>query len=111
MPLDDATRLRHMLDAAEEAVTFATGKTRVDFDRERMLTLALVRLIEIIGEAAANVTPATKAAHAEIPWRQIVGTRNRLVHAYFAINLDILWETISNDLPTLIVQLRPIVRP
>ena len=111
MSLDDATRLRHMLAAAEEAVGFAAGRTRADLDHERMLSLALVRLIEVIGEAAANVTPAMRSAHPEIPWRQIIGTRNRLIHAYFSINLDILWETISTDLPALIAQLRPIVRP
>src|SRR5918912_107887 len=65
MPLDDATRLRHMLEAAEEAVGFAAGRTRAELDRERMLSLALVRLIEVIGEAAANVTPAMRSVHPE----------------------------------------------
>lgn len=98
-----------MLHAAEQAAGFAAGKTRADLDRELMLNLALVRLVEVIGEAAANVTPQTRTAHPEVPWLQIIGTRNRLVHAYFSINLDILWKTVCQDLPSLIAQLRAIV--
>lgn len=87
----DAIRLRHMLDAAREAVSFIHGRTRDDLDLDRQLVLALVKSIEIVGEAASRVTESSRQDLPQIPWDQIIGMRNRLVHAYFDINLDILW--------------------
>ena len=75
---EDEIRLRHMLDHAREAVAMIAGKERADLQQERMLELALVRLVEIIGEAAARVEPDVQAGHPSIPWRQVVGMRNRL---------------------------------
>ncbi|CAN5605015.1 DUF86 domain-containing protein [soil metagenome] len=98
-----------MLDAAEEATSFIEGKTRADLEENRMLTLALVRSIEIIGEAGANVSGAGRAETPKIPWRQIVAMRNRLIHAYFDVNLDILWETVESDLPPLTSTLRRVL--
>jgi uncharacterized protein with HEPN domain len=109
MPPDDIVRLRHMLDAAQEATAFVIGKSRAHLDSERMLCLALVRLVEIIGEAAANVSADTCTAYPDIPWSKIVGTRNRLIHAYYSINLDVLWGTIESDLPPLIATLTTIL--
>jgi uncharacterized protein with HEPN domain len=86
--IDDETRLRHMLDAAREASFFIQGKTRESLNTERMLALSLVRLLEIIGEAASRVSKEKQAQSPEIPWRQVIGMRNRLTHAYFDINLD-----------------------
>jgi uncharacterized protein with HEPN domain len=105
---DDQVRLRHMLDAAEEAISFARGKSRSDLDSDRMLTLALVKSIEIIGEAAARVTPDGRAESPEIPWQDIIGMRNRLIHAYFDIDLDRVWDTVSDDLPPLVATLERI---
>lgn len=102
---DDRIRLRHMLDAAEEALGFATGKKREDLDNDRMLALALVRSIEIIGEAGARVSEEGRAEVLDVPWREIVTMRNRLIHAYFDVDLDIVWETIRRDLPLLSVSL------
>lgn len=102
---DDRVRLRHMLDHAREAVAMITGKGRIDLQRQRMLELALVRLIEIIGEAAARVSPEGQAEYSFIPWREVVGMRNRLVHGYDSIDLDVLWDTIEDDLPPLIDKL------
>lgn len=99
---DDAIRLRHMLDAAHEAVEFARGKTRLELDRNRMLVLSLVKDIEIVGEAAFQIPPNTRNQLEDIPWDDIIGMRHRLVHAYFEINLDILWRTVNDDLPALI---------
>jgi uncharacterized protein with HEPN domain len=107
---DDATRLRHMLDHAREAVHFAGGKRRADLDQDRLLTLALTRLLEIIGEAAARVTETTRTRHPQIPWPQITGLRNRLIHGYDQINLDILWQVVSSDLPPLIADLDAILK-
>ena len=102
MQKDNLVRLQHMLDAAREAVRFARNKTRNSLNTDRKLVFALVRAIEIIGEAAANVTKKCREDLPQVPWKDIVGMRNRLIHAYFDINLDILWKTVTEDLPPLI---------
>jgi uncharacterized protein with HEPN domain len=109
MPLDDVVRLQHMLDAAREALGFSAGRGRADLDGDRMLTLALVKCIEIIGEAAANVSPGVRVSHPEIPWREITSMRNRLIHAYFDVDLDVTWSTTVNDLPPLVAALQRII--
>jgi len=109
LPDADVIRLQHMLDSAEEAVGFARGRSRADLDDDRMLTLAVVRAIEIVGEAATNISTETRAACPRLPWPNIIGMRNRLVHAYFDIDLDRVWETITDDLPALIEELRAII--
>jgi uncharacterized protein with HEPN domain len=100
-----------MLDAAKEAVEFAAGKSRKDFDDDRMLTLAITKSIEIIGEAATKVSESCKAENNNIPWNDVAGMRNRLIHGYFDINLDIVWETIQTDLPELIESLEKVLPP
>ena len=110
MRRDDAIRLRHMLDAAEEALGFAQSRKRHDLDNDRMFMLALVKDIEIIGEAAYQVSEETRRNLPEIPWDDILGMRHRLVHAYFDINLDILWATVQEDLPELVAVLRNVLR-
>ena len=105
MRKDDEARLRHMLDAAREAQSFVRGKSRKDLDANRMLILALVKDIEIMGEAATQVTREIQRSNPEIPWPDIIGMRHRLIHAYFEINLDILWQTVMTDLPPLIAAL------
>jgi len=105
MSKGDSIRLRHMLDAVGEAVAFAGGRERADLDRDRMLVLALIKDIEIIGEAAYQISAVTREQLSSIPWEDIVGMRHRLVHAYFDINLDILWKTVQEDLPPLIEDL------
>jgi uncharacterized protein with HEPN domain len=109
MQKDDAVRLRHMLDAAQEAAFFAQNKTRSSLDTDRQLVLSLVKSIEIIGEAAANVTAKCREDFPQIPWRDIISMRNRLTHVYFDINLDILWKTVVEDLPPLIAELGKVV--
>jgi uncharacterized protein with HEPN domain len=109
MQKDDIVRLRHMLDAAKEALSFVSNKTRKSLDTDRQLALSLVKAIEIIGEAAANVTAKSREEFQHIPWRDIISMRNRLIHAYFDINLDILWKTVDEDLPPLIAELEKIV--
>ena len=109
MPIDDQTRIRHMLAAGYDAQAFVQGKTREDLASDRMLTRALINCIEDIGEAAANLTPAYKEQHTELPWRQIVAMRNRLIHGYFEVDLDRVWDTATNDIPALIVALEQIV--
>lgn len=98
-----------MLEAAQDAVNFARGRTREDLDRDRMLALAMIKSIEIIGEAASKITEDFKSAHGNIPWNDIVNMRHRLIHAYFDVNLDIVWKTVENDLPDLISTLKKII--
>ena len=101
----DTIRIRHMLDAAKKIIQFTQSKTRTDLDTDEKLALALVRLVEIIGEAAAKVTEDTKVKFSDIPWVNIVGTRNRLIHAYEDVDYDILWQIVSSDVPILVQQL------
>jgi uncharacterized protein with HEPN domain len=98
-------RLRHMLDHAKEAVGMVRGRTRRDLDNDRQLNLSLVRLLEIVGEAAGRVPTEERAHHPAIPWPEIVGLRNRLIHGYDSVDFDILWQIVSDDLPPLIVAL------
>ena len=111
MDKSDAARLRHMLDAAREATSFAAGRGRAELDRDRMLALALLKEIEIIGEAAGRVSEAGRTTCSEVPWANIVGMRNRLVHGYFSIDLDIVWKTVSDELPRLISALERCLLP
>ena len=107
LPEPDRVRLRHMLDAATKAVRFAEGRDRGDLENdEEPLADALVRLVSVIGEAASRVSPATRSEIRTIPWPDMVGMRNRLVHDYFDINLDILWATVEDNLPSLIKSLK-----
>ena len=105
MQKDDEVRLRHMLDAAREAISFVGGRVRGDLETDRQLVLSLVKDIEIVGEAASQVSEPARFQAPEIPWLEIVAMRNRLVHAYFSINLDIVWQTTPEDLPLLIAKL------
>jgi uncharacterized protein with HEPN domain len=106
---DDIIRLKHMLDAAREAVSFTEGKSRKDFETDRKLVLSIVKSIEIIGEAARKLTTEGRESHPDIPWQDIIGMRNRLIHAYFDINLDTVWDTVTNELPPLIEDLVEII--
>lgn len=103
---DDQIRLQHMIDASQEALGFAAGRTRDDLDSDRKLVLALVKAIEIIGEAGYQMAPESRDEVPAVPWADVIGMRHRLVHAYFDINLDILWQTIQEDLPLLSRTLR-----
>lgn len=109
MQENDTIRLRHMLDAARQAVEFTRGRSRTDLDRDSMLVLALVKLVEILGEAATQVSHLGRANAPNLPWAEIVAMRHRLVHAYFDISLDILWQTVRQDLPLLIAALEELL--
>lgn len=108
MQPSDLVRLRHMLEASREAVAFARGKDRDSLKGDRVLMLAVVRCIEIVGEAASRIGPAVRLQHLQIPWPDIVGMRNRLTHAYFDIDTDLVCDTLIDDLPRLIRDLEAI---
>jgi len=98
-----------MLDAAREALSFVEGRSRADLDRNRMLTLSLIAEIQIVGEAANKPSPELKESIASIPWSDVIGMRNRLIHAYADVNLDILWGTVKRALPPLIEELEALL--
>ena len=100
--IDDLTRIRHMRDASKEILEFTIGSSQSSFAANRMLQLAVVKDLEIIGEAANNVSTECQEKYPYILWRAMVGMRNRLVHAYFGINLDVIWQTVQQDLPPLL---------
>jgi uncharacterized protein with HEPN domain len=99
-----------MLDASREAIALARGRTRQGLAEDRILELALTRLVEIVGEAASRVPKDQQARYPDIPWADIVGMRNRLVHGYMEIDGDALWSTIAEDLPVLVPLLEAALR-
>ncbi len=102
---NDTIALRHMRDHVAEAIDLSTDRSRHDLDEDRVFALALTKLVEIVGEAAARVSEEVQASHEEIPWRQIIGTRNRLIHGYDAVDYDILWGIVDRELPVLLERL------
>ena len=102
---EDVVRLRHMLDAARKAVELTSKCERSDLDKDEKLALAVVRLLEILGEAGKSVSEQSRQEYPSIPWRQIAGMRDRLIHRYFDVDLDIVWEIISSDIPFLVREL------
>jgi uncharacterized protein with HEPN domain len=107
---DDRIRLRHMLEMAQFIQSTSPGKTRASLDEDMTLQLALTRAVEIIGEAASQVSDELRQSLPQIPWGSIIGMRNWLIHAYFNINLDILWNTITESVPSLTVELERLLQ-
>lgn len=102
MQRDDRVYLRHMLDMSRKASELLAGRSRRDFDRDEVLRLAMRHIIQIIGEAANRVSTEFRATHPEIPWEEIVGMRHRVVHDYLGIDEEIIWTTLTHDLPKLV---------
>lgn len=98
-----------MLDHAEEAAEMSQGRSRKDLEQDRQFCLALTHLVEIVGEAAARVSAEGRQRWSAIPWVGVVGLWNRLIHGYDAVDLDILWDIVRDDLPPLIDRLRQIL--
>lgn len=101
-PPEDTVLLRDMLDHARLAVGSVAEKERDDLDSDPILAAALERFIEVVGEAASKVSATTRAGASQIPWREIVGMRNRLVHGYASVDHDIVWDVVSGDLAEII---------
>jgi uncharacterized protein with HEPN domain len=111
MKPEDVGRLEDMLAAARDAMDFAKGRSAADLQTDRMFFLALVKAVEIVGEAASRVSEETRTQHPQIEWAGIIGMRNILVHAYASIDGDELWVTVQEDLPHLIAELERIIMP
>lgn len=106
---EDKIRLQHMLDAALEIQQYVLSSTRDDLDFDRKLVHSIVRLLEIIGEAASQVSKQFRDKTPSVLWPILIGMRNRLIHAYFSINLDVVWSTSIEDIPPLIEELNNIL--
>jgi uncharacterized protein with HEPN domain len=98
---DDKIYLLHILDAIASIASYTKGKTAGDFKKTKMLQDAVIRQIEVIGEAAKMVSAAAKSKNASIPWKDIVGMRDKLIHGYFGVDLDAVWNTVEKDIPAL----------
>ncbi|MCX7167774.1 MAG: DUF86 domain-containing protein [Rhodocyclales bacterium] len=109
MPPEDLIRLLHMIEAADEAMSFVAGQTRAGLEKDRKTLFAVIRCIEIIGEAAGKISDATRNSAQDVPWSAIVGMRNRLVHAYFDVDADLVWKTTSIELPALKERLQALI--
>ena len=106
----DKVRIRHILDASKEVVEFTKGRSRAELDSDRKLNLSLVRLLEVIGEAARGISDEFRTQHPELPWKKMVGMRDRLIHGYYDVDLDVVWETATEDLPGLVAKLESVLR-
>lgn len=102
LPPEDEARIHHALEAARKAVFHTADRRRADLDEDELLRLALTKLVEIVGEAAKQVSFPTREAWPGVPWSAAARMRDRLVHHYFDIDLDVLWATVQTDLPDLI---------
>ncbi len=107
---DPTLAFRHMLDHARETLELMRGRSRADLDGDRSLQLQVERLLEIVGEAAARIPRGDQAEHPDIPWPDIVGLRNRLIHEYDTVDYDVVWEIVTLDLPALVTRLEEILQ-
>ncbi len=103
---DVTVYIRHMLDRADEALLFCRGRARTQLDHDVMFRYAVIHALEVLGEAATRVPDATRSTFPDVPWPQVVGLRNRLVHGYDTIDLDIVWRIVQDDLAPLTEALR-----
>lgn len=104
-PKDDTVYVGHMLDTTRKALELSKGKKRADFDQDEPLKISLVHLIQIIGEAARRVSNEFCESHPDIPWRAIIGMRNKVVHDYFGVDYDVVWDTVIQELEPLAAKL------
>ncbi len=109
MPPEDRVRILHMPEAAEAVAGFISGRDREALKADQMLLFALVRAVEVLGEAASRVSNETRLARPAVPWSKIIAMRNRLVHAYFDVDQDILWKTAAEEIPALYPSLKEMI--
>jgi uncharacterized protein with HEPN domain len=107
---DDLIRIRHMLDAAKNAIESVQNSTLADLEKNHIWALGLVKCIEIIGEAASKVKEDTREQFPQIPWNQIVAMRNRLIHVYFELDMEQVWKALTEDIPALATELEGILK-
>ncbi|PLS85446.1 MAG: DUF86 domain-containing protein [Actinobacteria bacterium] len=106
---DDRTFLLHIRDALREVRGFVEGTDYEGFLKDRMMQNAVMRSFEVVGEAARRVSPELRQARPEVPWRQMGDFRNKLIHNYFALDLEVIWKTATEDAPMLLAQIEGLV--
>lgn len=106
----DSVFIAQMVEAAEDALEFTNGQSAESFANNRLVGYAVVRAVQLVGQAARGVSAELQAAHSEIPWREIIGMRNVVVHDYADVDLSLVWKTVREDLPGLVVRLSAILQ-
>jgi len=106
---DDSIFLHHILDAITTIEEHVGTTPHIQFVHNKMMQDAVVRELEIIGEAARNLSDALRAQYQEIEWDSIISMRNRLIHAYFRVDIELVWDIIKNDIPALKGQIEGIL--
>ncbi len=110
MKPEDKFRIQHMIEASVEALSFVKGIKKREFKKNRILILSVIKEIEIIGEAAAKISKETCLQNPDVLWKDITGMRNRLIHGYFEVDVNRVWDTIQYNLPHLIKSLEKIIK-
>ncbi len=110
MQSKDIIRVRHIIDEAGEACKYVEGISFDEFVEDGKTVRAVMRSIEVIGEAASKISIEFRKEHPAVPWQKIIGMRNRLIHVYFDIDYNIIWQTVKENLPPLIQQLQSILK-
>lgn len=98
---DDSVYLQHMLESIETIESYTEDVTEADFRERSMLQDAVIRQLEVLGEAAMQLSEETRNEYEDVPWQDITGMRNKLIHGYFGVDIDVVWETVIDDLPRL----------
>jgi len=101
MKKDDSVYLHHIIDAFALIEHYMDNASHEEFLRNRLLQDGVIRQLEVMGEAARNISEDLRNEHPQIPWRQMIGLRNRMIHAYFNVDLQIIWEIVKGDIPDL----------
>jgi len=107
----DPANLLDILNAARLVQEFIAGIDQQAFNTDLKTQSAVIRQLEIVGEATRRLSTDFRTAHPEIPWQEMAGMRSRLIHNYDEVNLKLVWEVIQNDIPELIAQITPLVPP
>lgn len=110
MKRDDTVYLRHILDAITQVQEYVAGLSQEEFSARRMVHDAVIRQIEIIGEATKNLDPQVLEAYPDVPWKQMAGMRDKLIHQYFGVDLEAVWDVAVEDIPTLKDQVASILQ-
>lgn len=106
---EDRVRLLHMIEAVTEAISFIADQTLAELENDRKTLFAIIRCVEIIGEAAARVSEVTRSSAPDVPWSAMAGMRNRLIHAYFDVDTELVWKTVTTELPALRSRLQQLI--
>lgn len=109
MKKDDLVYLDHVLNSLSKTVNYTEGVTKNDFLKNEEKQDAVIRKIEITGEAIKRISKELRGKHKHIPWKAIAGMRDKLIHDYIDVDLDMVWETATNDIPRLIPQIQAII--